>query len=58
MTDTIHDAVLDPVHDAVHESVVIGAGQAGLSAAHHLQRLGIEHLVLDANPSPGGAWQH
>ncbi|HIT76908.1 MAG TPA: NAD(P)/FAD-dependent oxidoreductase [Candidatus Avipropionibacterium avicola] len=42
----------------IHDSIVIGAGQAGLSAAHHLQRLGIEHLVLDANAHPGGAWQH
>lgn len=40
------------------ESVVIGAGQAGLSAAHHLQRLGVQTVVLDANPAPGGAWQH
>lgn len=40
------------------ESVVIGAGQAGLSTSYHLKRLGIEHLVLDANDAPGGAWQH
>lgn len=40
------------------ESLVIGAGQAGLSSAYHLKRRGIEHLVLDANPAPGGAWQH
>ncbi|WP_460781708.1 flavin-containing monooxygenase [Microbacterium shaanxiense] len=40
------------------ESVVIGAGQAGLSTSYHLKRLGIEHLVLDANQAPGGAWQH
>lgn len=38
--------------------VVIGAGQAGLSAAYHLKRMGIGHIVLDANPAPGGAWQH
>ena len=38
--------------------LVIGAGQAGLSAAHHLRRTGIRHIVLDANPAPGGAWQH
>src|SRR5690625_2290165 len=41
---------------------VIGAGQAGLSAAYHLQRLGHEpvkdFVVLDANPKAGGAWQH
>ena len=41
------------------EPVVIGAGQAGLSAAHHLARLGIgSFVVLDANERPGGAWQH
>ncbi|GAB3821715.1 NAD(P)-binding domain-containing protein [Tessaracoccus terricola] len=42
--------------------MVIGAGQAGLSAAHHLLRMGLEPreevLVLDANDAPGGAWQH
>ncbi|MGM1016160.1 MAG: FAD-dependent oxidoreductase [Actinomycetota bacterium] len=39
-------------------SVVIGAGQAGLSTSFHLRRLGIDHVVLDANDAPGGAWQH
>lgn len=43
-------------------TVVIGAGQAGLSAAHHLRRRGLvphEHfVVLDANDGPGGAWRH
>ncbi|WP_323741479.1 NAD(P)-binding domain-containing protein [Pseudoclavibacter sp. VKM Ac-2867] len=49
--------------------VVIGAGQAGLSAGFHLSRRGFasaldepdaEHtfVLLDANPKPGGAWQH
>ncbi|MFD7260328.1 FAD-dependent oxidoreductase [Streptomyces sp. NPDC059874] len=37
--------------------VVIGAGQAGLSSAYHLARTGIEHVVLDHAPRPGGAWQ-
>lgn len=41
--------------------VVIGAGQAGLSAAYHLKRLGVAPIrgfvVLDQSPSPGGAWQ-
>lgn len=40
---------------------VIGAGQAGLSSAYHLKRLGLapgrDFLVLDAAESPGGAWQ-
>lgn len=40
------------------DAVVIGAGQAGLSASYHLQRRGITHVVLDADDAPGGAWQH
>ncbi|MEU9560052.1 FAD-dependent oxidoreductase [Streptomyces fumanus] len=43
------------------EVVVIGAGQAGLSAAYHLRRTGFEPgrdvVVLDRSPGPGGAWQ-
>ncbi|WP_181411050.1 NAD(P)-binding domain-containing protein [Nocardioides humi] len=42
----------------VYDAVVIGAGQAGLSASFHLTRLGIDHVVLDANERAGGAWQH
>ena len=49
--------------------VVIGAGQAGLSAAYHLCRRGFlsaldepdaahSFVVLDADRAPGGAWQH
>jgi cation diffusion facilitator CzcD-associated flavoprotein CzcO len=41
--------------------VVIGAGQAGLSTAYHLGRLGLAptrgFVVLDRAPGPGGAWQ-
>ncbi|MFB7085021.1 NAD(P)-binding domain-containing protein [Streptomyces sp. NPDC056296] len=43
------------------EVVVIGAGQAGLAAAHHLRRTGFEperdFVVVDHSPAPGGAWQ-
>ncbi|KOG29656.1 MULTISPECIES: ArsO family NAD(P)H-dependent flavin-containing monooxygenase [Streptomyces] len=39
--------------------VVIGGGQAGLAAAYHLRRVGgLDFAVLDAQPTPGGAWQH
>jgi len=42
--------------------VIIGAGQAGLSAAYYLARHGLaagrDFVVLDANPGPGGAWRH
>lgn len=40
------------------DAVVIGAGQAGLSASYHLRRRGHPHLVLDADDRPGGAWRH
>lgn len=42
--------------------VVIGAGQAGLSAAYYLENAGIKpgkgFVVLDDEFGPGGAWQH
>jgi cation diffusion facilitator CzcD-associated flavoprotein CzcO len=49
--------------------VVVGAGQAGLSAAYHLQRHAFTSaladpdgertfVVLDAEDAPGGAWRH
>jgi len=51
--------------------VVVGAGQAGLSAAYHLHKAGLvpvgdrgwqtaaaTFVVLDDAPAPGGAWQH
>ena len=38
--------------------VVIGGGQAGLSAGYFLRRSGLSYVILDADTSPGGAWQH
>jgi len=42
--------------------VVIGAGQAGLSVAYYLRRLGLDpgndFVLLDRGPGTGGAWQH
>ncbi|MEE2031470.1 NAD(P)-binding domain-containing protein [Rhodococcus chondri] len=42
--------------------VVIGAGQAGLSAAYYLRKFGLRpeagFVVLDRSFGPGGAWQH
>lgn len=42
----------------IYDSLVIGAGQAGLSASYHLTRRDVSHVVLDANGNSGGAWQH
>ncbi|MCG8917715.1 ArsO family NAD(P)H-dependent flavin-containing monooxygenase [Actinokineospora sp. PR83] len=38
--------------------VVIGGGQAGLAAGYHLRRAGLDFTILDAQPTPGGAWSH
>ncbi len=47
--------------DLTTSCVVIGAGQAGLSVAFYLRRLGLEpgqeFVLLDRGPSTGGAWQ-
>jgi thioredoxin reductase len=44
------------------EIAIIGAGQAGLSSAYHLQKRGLApgrgFVVLDRSPQPGGAWQY
>ena len=41
--------------------VVVGAGQAGLSVAYYLRRLGLDpgndFVLLDRGPGTGGAWQ-
>jgi cation diffusion facilitator CzcD-associated flavoprotein CzcO len=57
------DATHAPASDVRLKSdiVVIGAGQAGLSSAYHLQRRGVVpnrgFVVLDQSPNAGGAWQ-
>jgi putative flavoprotein involved in K+ transport len=38
--------------------VVIGGGQSGLAAGHHLRRQGLDFVILDAQTTAGGAWQH
>jgi cation diffusion facilitator CzcD-associated flavoprotein CzcO len=43
------------VHNDV---VVIGGGQAGLSAGYALARAGADFVLLDGDTGPGGAWQH
>lgn len=38
--------------------VVVGGGQAGLAAGYHLRRQGLDFVILDAEATPGGSWQH
>ncbi|MBO2446607.1 NAD(P)/FAD-dependent oxidoreductase [Actinomadura barringtoniae] len=39
------------------DTVVIGAGQAGLSAGYFLRRHEMDFVMLDHSPRAGGAWQ-
>lgn len=41
-----------------HQTVIIGAGQAGLAMARQLQRQGLDALILEAGERPGGNWRH
>ncbi len=42
----------------VYDAVIVGGGQAGLAIAYYLRRAGLDFVILDDNPGPGGAWQH
>lgn len=66
---TTADVVATGMQPRETDVVVIGAGQAGLSAAYHLQRRGFvpagrvtpgdpSFVVLDGDDAPGGAWRH
>ncbi len=37
--------------------IVIGGGQAGLSVGYHLQKLGLDFVIVDASPRLGDAWR-
>ena len=39
------------------QTIIIGAGQAGLSTGYHLAQQGLPFLILDANPRVGDAWR-
>lgn len=51
-----------PHEPAEVDVAVLGAGQAGLAVAYYLRRAGLPassgYVLLDANPTPGGAWTH
>uniref|UniRef100_UPI002A83053E FAD-dependent oxidoreductase n=1 Tax=Streptomyces sp. CRN 30 TaxID=3075613 RepID=UPI002A83053E len=50
MLESVHQAELAEDTDVV----VVGAGVAGLAAAHHLTRAGLTVTVLEAAPGAGG----
>ncbi|MFZ2173108.1 MAG: NAD(P)-binding domain-containing protein [Rhodococcus sp. (in: high G+C Gram-positive bacteria)] len=39
------------------DTVVIGAGQAGLATGYHLARLGVRFVILDAHDRVGDVWR-
>lgn len=44
--------------EKVFDTIVVGAGQAGLAAAYHLQQNGLQFLVLEASKQTAGSWPH
>jgi putative flavoprotein involved in K+ transport len=43
--------------NTMYDSIVIGAGQAGLAAGYHLQRAGLRITLLDAAEGIGAVWR-
>ncbi len=43
-------------HDLLH-TLIIGAGQAGLSACYHLKQAGVPFLILESNQAIGNNWR-
>ncbi|MEB0078744.1 MSMEG_0569 family flavin-dependent oxidoreductase [Pseudomonas sp. CCI3.2] len=50
----VHLTSVKPPH---HSVIVVGGGQAGLSASYYLQQQGIDHLLLEKH-SVTHAWRH
>jgi NADH-quinone oxidoreductase subunit F len=59
VTDQVDSSVYQPVRNArrsdeIRRVAVVGAGPAGLSAAHYLSLLGHKVMLIDARDEPGG----
>ena len=52
-----HQVTHDPAGDRLLDVVVIGGSQSGLAIAWHLQRQGLDFVVLEAGPEPGHVWR-
>jgi thioredoxin reductase len=46
-----------PFPPAEYPAVVVGSGPGGLQVSYELRRLGVDHAVLSADPSPGGMFR-
>jgi putative flavoprotein involved in K+ transport len=49
---------MQPRHETEHHDViVVGAGQTGLAAGHHLAARGIHHVILEGDNRVGDVWR-
>src|SRR6266568_8966411 len=52
------EGIMDYDLDTEHvDTVIIGAGQAGLAMGYHLQRRGMRFVILDAHNRLGQSWR-
>jgi putative flavoprotein involved in K+ transport len=54
---TAHQVTHDRAGDRLLDVVVIGGSQSGLAIAWHLQRQGLDFVVLEAGPEVGHVWR-
>ena len=42
----------------LEDVIIVGGGQAALATAYYLHKRGIDPLILDNQPAPGGSWRN
>jgi putative flavoprotein involved in K+ transport len=57
MTAPQGEVARDPADDRLVDVVVVGGSQSGLAMAWHLQRQGLNFVVLEAGPEVGHVWR-
>jgi len=57
MTAPQGEVTREPADDRLLDVVVVGGSQAGLAMAWHLQRQGLNFVVLEAGPEVGHVWR-
>lgn len=55
-TDALIDGTAASTVGSSFRVVIIGAGMSGILAAHRLQQMGIEYVIVEKNPDVGGTW--
>src|SRR5215217_5451963 len=52
-----HSTEVQPMSEEQIETVIIGAGQSGLSVGYHLSRRSVPFVILEANQRVGDTWR-